>query len=707
MDYKIEAGENIQQIVNNAKSGDTITFLSGSHRLTTPIKVKDKHNIKLCGEEKAVLTGSIMPECEWSVYNNNIFVSNVSKGLDVQAVFVNGEKYIMARYPNYDKSAVLNGYSGDTISPNRIKEWKNPAGAYVRALHSFEWGGNSFIVKGKTDNNMLNLKWIGDNNRGSDFHKEYVMVENVFEELDEQKEWFYDKEQGLLYLIPDKAIDLKSAKIELSICGEILKFYNCSSITVENISFEKTKRMMFCSEYIKITRSDWAIAENAAVYIRGTENISLKNCTFYEIGGNCIYFHNKNKNCCISNCDFTHCGASGVCIMGNQNSVRDLSTWKNHKAKISDKKTGPIGDDFPCDITISDCYFYKLGEYEKQSAAVTMSVALGIKVLNSTIHQLPRAGINICDGSFGGHLIQGNLVFDTVKETGDHGPFNSWGRDRFWSLGGFDTGGGNGEKKRQYVLLDAIETTVITHNMFVGTKGFGIDLDDGSSNYLITKNYCHGVGIKLREGFLRAIRNNFIVNAPLDLHCTFANNDDVIENNVVITERPLNIFSQNKGFTTIMRNNLFVGANKDILKDEAFLDHKNFVCEAFNKHALAMEPKEIYFEKFKLDFGRKDKPKPKLLDINKENLKQSKALGAVFNVIDDSIRSMGGLADYTGAFVKSIKNGSPLYALGVRTDDIILKLNEKTINSPEDIKEYNKLTSVLINRKQKIMELSE
>ena len=24
-------------------------------------------------------------------------------------------------------------------------------------------------------------------------------------------------------------------------------------------------------------------------------------------------------------------------------------------------------------------------------------------------------------------------VFDTVRETGDHGSFNSWGRDRYWS----------------------------------------------------------------------------------------------------------------------------------------------------------------------------------------------------------------------------------------------------------------------------------
>ena len=41
-------------------------------------------------------------------------------------------------------------------------------------------------------------------------------------------------------------------------------------------------------------------------------------------------------------------------------------------------------------------------------------------------------GINIGDGCWGEDVIEFCDVFDTVKETGDHGSFNSWGRDRFW-----------------------------------------------------------------------------------------------------------------------------------------------------------------------------------------------------------------------------------------------------------------------------------
>ena len=43
----------------------------------------------------------------------------------------------------------------------------------------------------------------------------------------------------------------------------------------------------------------------------------------------------------------------------------------------------------------------------------------------------PRAGINANDGFGGGDEISHNLVFSTCRESGDHGPFNSWDRQPF------------------------------------------------------------------------------------------------------------------------------------------------------------------------------------------------------------------------------------------------------------------------------------
>ncbi|MBQ1862824.1 MAG: PDZ domain-containing protein [Clostridia bacterium] len=705
MDIFVDTNSNLTDIFDSVKDGDSVCFDKGVYRLETPITVSGKKNIKIIGNG-AEITGCRVIEGEWKKHDGNVFVLKTDRGLDIQQLFVNGKKYVMARYPNEDPEEILGGYSADTLSPERISRWKDPSTGYIRALHSSEWGGNDYFINGKNADGSLSLRWVGDNNRGSDFHSEKVMVENIFEELDSEKEWFYDKENGYLYVIPEQGTNIACATVEGAVCGELFRISECENIEFSDILFKNTKRMLFCSEYEKITRSDWAVARNGAIYINKSKNVRISNCGFTEIGGNCIFIDGKNSDIAVSRCDFTYCGASGVCIFGNQECVRDLSTWENHKTVISDYEPGPQKDDFPKDIIVKDCYFYYLGIYEKQTSPVTMSVCSRVSVDGCTIHHVPRAGINICDGSFGGHRIQNNLVFDTVRETGDHGPFNSWGRDRFWSLGGLDGSGKDGEIKRHYATLDAVETTVIYHNMFCGSRGFGIDLDDGSSNYLIEKNYCVGVGIKLREGFLRTVRNNFISSAPLDLHCTFAENDDIIENNIIVSESPLSIYAQNEGFTTKAVNNLFAGADLSVLSDSLFKDNKNYVCAADDCSMLSLSPKEIFFEPFSLEFGRKDKPKPDIENRQKIRSDTVETEGMILTLPDESVRSMAGLSGFEGAFVKTILPQSPYYGSGVRQNDVILGINGKKILSPSDVTEFGTVRTISVSRAQKKLEFT-
>ena len=60
------------------------------------------------------------------------------------------------------------------------------------------------------------------------------------------------------------------------------------------------------------------------------------------------------------------------------------------------------------------------------------------------------------------------------------------------------------------VKEDAKHTTFVDNNFFEDYKGWGIDLDDGSSNYVVKNNLCIGVGVKLREGAL--ILTVFMIN---------------------------------------------------------------------------------------------------------------------------------------------------------------------------------------------------
>ncbi len=702
MKIDISPGEFTSETAARAKEGDILFLKAGVHRILSPVTIRQKEDLTILGEEGAVLTGARELSLRWERWKGDIFRAKAEKNLDIQALVVNGEEYIMARYPNYKQGEILGGYAGDALSQERVRRWKNPAGGYVRGLHDHEWGGNSYVIEGLADDSTPILRWIGDNNRGSGLHPEFIMVENILEELDAWKEWYYDRRDGFLYVMFPEDVDPDRAAVEAVLCGELIRLQDCGNVRLENLKIRNTKRMMFCSDYVKVSRSDWAIAENGAVFLENCEDISIRGCEFHHVGGNCIFIRRRNRRIAVENCDFISCGASGVCAFGNQECIRDLSVWENCRTEISDWTPGPVGDDFPVDIAIRGCYFTDLGRFEKQSAPVTISASSRVTVQGCTIHDLPRAGINICEGAFGGHRILDNAIFDTVKETGDHGPFNSWGRDRFWSLGGYDTGGHNGAEKRKAALLDAVETTVISHNLIVGNRGFGIDLDDGSSNYLIANNYCVGVGIKLREGFLRTVRNNMILGAPLDLHCTYAENGDVIENNIVASGRPLCIIAQNPGYTTVFRNNLFVGGKDSFREEDLFLRFRNYTCPAGDADALGMKPKEIWFEPFSMNFGCPDRPLPDL-ELREESDKGIwKAHGAKVSGVDDAVRSMGGLADYGGVFVEEIETSCRLYLLGARKDDILLEINGKKLEGPDEFAAIaGEISSVKAVRAQK------
>jgi len=128
-----------------------------------------------------------------------------------------------------------------------------------------------------------------------------------------------------------------------------------------------------------------------------------------------------------------------------------------------------------------------------------------------------------------------------VLETADHGAFNSWGRDRWWRLEGADPDKLLLDPKfRTLPTLDAMLPNTLIRNRWTCEHGWDIDLDDGSSNFHIVQNLCLRGGIKLREGFLRVVENNIMVQNTLHPHVWPADSEDVVRHNIVfVPYRPI------------------------------------------------------------------------------------------------------------------------------------------------------------------------
>ena len=187
---------------------------------------------------------------------------------------------------------------------------------------------------------------------------------------------------------------------------------------------------------------------------------------------------------------------------------------------------------------MEDCLIYRTGRFEKQTAPIQISMAMSITVRHCSIYDVPRAGINICDGCWGGHTIEYCDVFDTVKETGDHGSFNSWGRDRYW-LPSTGATSNRVAANPDLPLLDVIKPITLANSRWRCDHGWDIDLDDGSSNYHIFNNLLLNGGLKNREGYNRTVENNIILgdrDGSFHPHVWYNNSHDIFRNNIVSTD---------------------------------------------------------------------------------------------------------------------------------------------------------------------------
>jgi hypothetical protein len=184
------------------------------------------------------------------------------------------------------------------------------------------------------------------------------------------------------------------------------------------------------------------------------------------------------------------------------------------------------------DCIVDNCLITKTGRDEKQTAGVQISMSKGIRISHCSIYDLPRAGININEGTFGGHIIEYCDVFNTVLETGDHGSFNSWGRDRYWSPDVAETAS-QVALRPSMPLWDMPEPIIIRNSRWKCNYGWDIDLDDGSSNYQIYNNLLLNRGLKLREGYNRIVKNNIMINNGLHPHVWYPNSGDVFTNNII------------------------------------------------------------------------------------------------------------------------------------------------------------------------------
>jgi len=397
----------------------------------------------------------------------------------------------------------------------KLKEFSNVKDAVIHAWHSQTWAVHMFPVNSF---DVENGKILFKNGGGSQGARNWCrcdqcnyagnlwsdhgnwcqtdtddrliggnwFIEGIFSALDHPNEFFYNSSTRELFLAinatdtdgfqqqqPPSSLIVPILKVLISL-NTSTHVQPIHDVTFQNIGF-RDSLSTYRDKWAVPSGGDWAMHRSAAFFIENSINVTVSRCIFRRLDGNALLLAGFNRNTLIRKSSFEFIGQNAAAAWGNTtnggwNGTNGLQPRQTH---------------------IEQCWFHDIGLFQKQSSAWFQAKSALTTIQHNVMFNLPRAAINFNDGFGGGNLVQQNIIFNTCRESGDHGPINSWDRMPFFT----DISSENGS-------FDPLFNT-ITRNLIFANYGasWAVDNDDGSSFYNIFNNvFIDSNGLKMDYG---------------------------------------------------------------------------------------------------------------------------------------------------------------------------------------------------------------
>ncbi|HEY1048866.1 MAG TPA: right-handed parallel beta-helix repeat-containing protein, partial [Prosthecobacter sp.] len=471
----------VQRIREARKAGQvepaTILLPAGVTELAQPIILEARDSQLTIAGTKATLVGA--PKVSgWEKHAGQIVKADISKLLPKnftpRQMLCDGERQILARYPNFDpKDPLYGGWAFvDDFPPGGapeghlwkrtlfvrakdLRKWAHPEDVEIDIFAQYGWW-NFIEPVASLDHETRLLALKKDCSYDLHPHNRYHF-QNALEELDAPGEWYYDKRAGTLYFWPEKPI--AECEVRVPVIDSFFK----AKAGVKNVVF-RGLTLTGC--------------HGSAITFDGAEDCVVERCTITRVGD----FHGSGigvstgRNVRISRNEISFTGSNGVSISGGD---RKLLVGPGHVAE--------------------DNHIHHMGVFNKNACGVGM-YGVDNAVRHNHIHHGPRMGVQMSGNNL---TVEYNHMHHLCLETQDGGAIYTGGRDWISSRG----------SKWQYNLIHDVigcgqSSEGLKHPWFT----FGLYPDDNSGGLDIIGNIVYRVA-----------------HTPIHMHNS---RDCVVENNI-------------------------------------------------------------------------------------------------------------------------------------------------------------------------------
>jgi hypothetical protein len=222
-------------------------------------------------------------------------------------------------------------------------------------------------------------------------------LENSKEFLNADYEWYYDEAERKVLLKLPEGLSPNDIDITIPVSEGLIKLRGDENNLLKNIHFEGiTFRHSFweipekgycgiqaCHFDPRFNGKGWSVVP-AAFFAEWTENCTVSDCTFENIGGSGLWFSTGCRDCSISDSRFSDISGNGVMI----GEGRDRET-KGDKWWISAPGQVATGN------KIENCVVTGCGQQFSGAVGVWCGLTAETVITENEIHGLPYTGISI------------------------------------------------------------------------------------------------------------------------------------------------------------------------------------------------------------------------------------------------------------------------------------------------------------------------
>ena len=492
MEYRVYDEKSLDAAICGASKGDTV-IIAGRVSAKKPTSLCGMEGVKFVGTDGAVLDMTVAVGGFYKTEIEGVTVwcaeldRSVAELKPYNACKKDGTRLARPRLPKsgfYNVPDLPPRVPGEKLNcidvyefafgEGQIPEMKYPEAVQIRMFH---WWTDDlcYIESIDRENGIVHLKnpilhtprCEGHPTMGARWY-----LDNVFEALDTAGEYYVTPDYARVYYVPCEGESIDGFELMLSASEKMLTVESCRDVSFENIEFFGSDR-----DRMNVIRRHSQAASDVpcAVDLLASSGISFNSCVFRYIGLSCICIDNGSHHIDIRGCEFAGIGGNPVYIKG-ENLTRD--DWVTTYPNAPQNCLNHIGDSIMHDINVVGCHIHDYGNVYRNACGIVLKFAYNCEISNNEIHDGVYTGIS-CGWVWGytphatNHVkIENNHIYDLGKEI-------------LSDMGGIYT-------------LGQQEGTVIRGNRIHDIKmyqygGWGVYLDEGSSDILVERNICYNL----------------------------------------------------------------------------------------------------------------------------------------------------------------------------------------------------------------------